>query len=355
MTREALQLILRKAQSQPGFARQIYHEPATVFSQYNLTTEEKRALLGGSISAIEECCGGTLSPWLAELLRKYHQEGYNKRRESVMKEINAIILRQDLAPRIHLLKIAAPAIANKAQPGQFVVIRIDETGERIPLTISDWDHEQGTITIVFRETGDTTERLATLKASDSIQDLAGPLGVPTQIEKFGTVVCVVADYGVAAIIPVAQALKDIGNKVIVIARAPGEDLLFQADRLRRTSHELIITTDNVSEGCDFISELVKCIQNNKVDRVICFAPTCIMRLCAATTKPYRIKTMVTLNPIMVDGTGMCGTCRVSIGGTTKFACVDGPEFDGHEVDWNLLMARRCRCSEQRQPWMRGYF
>jgi ferredoxin--NADP+ reductase len=272
-----------------------------------------------------------------------------------MKETEKILLRQDLAPQIHLFKIVAPAIARKAQPGQFVMVRIDETGERIPLTISDWDRKEGTVTIVFRETGDTTERLATLRASDSIQDFVGPLGVPTHIEKFGTVICVAADYGVAVIAPVAQALKDMGNKVIVIARAPDETLFFQADRLRNASHELIITTDDSSEGRDFITELENCMKNNKVDRVICFAPTCIMRLCAAATKPYGVKTMVALNPIMIDGTGMCGTCRVSVGGTTKFACVDGPEFDGHEVDWNLLMARRCRCSDQRQPMMRGYF
>jgi hypothetical protein len=174
MTREALQLILRRAQSQPGFARQVFHEPATVFSQYNLTNEEKRALLSGSISAIEKCCGSGLSPWLAELLEKYRYEGSNQRRESVMKETEKILLRQDLAPQIHLFKIVAPAIANKAQPGQYEMVRIDETGERIPLTISDWDRKEGTVTIVFRETGDTTERQATLKASDSIQDFVVP-------------------------------------------------------------------------------------------------------------------------------------------------------------------------------------
>lgn len=355
MSREALQLILRKAQSNPGFVREIYHEPAAVFSHYNLTTKEQRALLSGSISAIEECYGSGLSPWLAGLLEKYHYEGSIHRRESVMKETDRILWRQDLAPRIHLLKIFAPAVARKAQPGQFVMVRIDETGERIPLTIADWDRDEGTVTIVFRETGDTTEQLARLRATDSIQDFVGPLGMPTQIGKFGTVVCVAADYGVAAIAPVARALKDLGNHVIVIARAPDEYLFLQAERLRGDSHELVVTTDDSAEGRDFISELVNYLQHDKVDRVICFAPTCIMRLCAAATKPFGVKTMVTLSPVMVDGTGMCGTCRVSVGGTTKFACVDGPEFDGHEVDWNLLMARRCRCSGQRQPWMRGYF
>jgi ferredoxin--NADP+ reductase len=355
MTREALQLILRRAQSQPGFVQQIYHEPASVFSQYSLTADEKRALLSGSISMLEECSGGALSPWLVENFTKYQHEGCHKRRKSVMNENNTILVRQDLEPQMHLFKIAAPAIANKAQPGQFVIVRIDETGERIPLTISGWDREAGTITIVFRETGHSTERLASLQASDSVQDLAGPLGLPTEIEKFGTVLCIAADYGVAAIAPVAQALKDAGNKVIILARVPGNDVLGQAERLRRAGDELIVTTDDVTDGRDFITELTKCLEQNRIDRAICFAPTCVMRLCAATTKPYGVKTMVALNPIMVDGTGMCGTCRVSVGGTTKFACVDGPEFDGHEVDWNLLMARRCRCSEQRQPWMRGYF
>jgi ferredoxin--NADP+ reductase len=156
-------------------------------------------------------------------------------------------------------------------------------------------------------------------------------------------------------VPVAKALKEAVNKIIIIARAPDVNLFSQVDRLRTAGHELIITTDDGYEGRDFITELDNYLKNNKVDRVICFAPTCVMRLCATATKPYRIKTIVALTPIMIDGTGMCGTCRVSVGGTTKFACVDGPEFDGHEVDWNLLMARRCRCSEQRQPLMRGHF
>jgi ferredoxin--NADP+ reductase len=249
----------------------------------------------------------------------------------------------------------APAVAKKAQAGQFVMIRIDETGERIPLTIADWDRKECSVTMVFRETGDTTEKLAALKTGDSIQDFVGPLGEPTNIDKFGTVVCVAADYGVATIAPVAKALKDAGNKVIIIARAPDVNLFLQVDRLRNAGHELIITTDDGYEGRDFITELDNYLKNNKVDRVFCFAPTCVMRLCATTTKPYGVKTIVALTPIMIDGTGMCGTCRVSVGGTTKFACVDGPEFDGHEVDWNLLMARRCHCSEQRQPLMRGHF
>lgn len=348
-------MILRKAQSQPGFIRLIYHDPAAVFSQYNLTSGEKHALLSGSVSALEECCGGGISPWLAGLLRKYYNEGTSQRRESVMNEENKIVFRQDLGPQMHLFKIAAPAVAGKARPGQFVMVRIDETGERIPLTISGWDREAGTVTIVFRETGDTTEKLAALKASDSIQDFVGPLGLPTQIENFGTVVCLGADYGVAAVAPVAQALMEAGNNIIIIARAPDDNLYYQAERLRQASHQLRITTDDGSRGRDFITELTDCLEHNGVDRVMCFAPTCIMRLCAATTKPYKVKTMVTLNPIMIDGTGMCGTCRVSVGGETKFACVDGPEFDGHEVDWNLLMARRCRCSDQMQPLMRGYF
>ena len=254
-----------------------------------------------------------------------------------------ILKRQDLVPGIHLLKIDAPKVAKKAKPGQFVVIRIDEKGERIPLTVADWDEKEGSVTVVFMEVGTTTHRLATLGTGDSIADFVGPLGVPTHIEKLGTIVCVAGGFAVAVIRPIAQAMKEKGNKVISILGARSKDLLFWEDELRRASDELIITTDDGSYARKgLVTEPLKELLENghKIDMVMAIGPTVMMKFCAKTTEPFGVKTVVSLNPIMVDGTGMCGCCRVSVGGVTKFACVDGPDFDGHQVDWDLLMARQ---------------
>jgi len=246
-------------------------------------------------------------------------------------------------PNIHLFKIEAPAVAKKAQPGQFVVIRIDEIGERIPLTIADWDEKEGSITIVFMEVGTTTARLALLQAGDRIADFIGPLGLPTHIDKFGTVVCVAGGVGVAPIAPITRAMKQAGNKIISILGARSKDLIFWEDELRSVSDQLIVTTDDGSYArkglvTEPLKELLE--SDEKVDRVIAIGPSIMMKFCAKTTQPFGVKTIVSLNPIMVDGTGMCGCCRVSVGGVTKFACVDGPDFDGHQVDWNLLFARQ---------------
>ena len=246
-------------------------------------------------------------------------------------------------PGIHLFKIAAPKVANKAQAGQFVVIRIDEKGERIPLTIADWDKAEGSVTIVFMEVGATTHRLALLKAGESITDFIGPLGLPTHIDKFGTVVCVAGGFAVATIMPIARAMRQKGNKVISIMGARSKNLIFWEDELRRVSDQLIITTDDGSYGrkglvTEPLEELLK--GNDKIDRVIAIGPSIMMKFCSLTTEPFGVNTIVSLNPIMVDGTGMCGCCRVSVGGETKFACVDGPDFDGHQVDWDLLFARQ---------------
>jgi ferredoxin/flavodoxin---NADP+ reductase len=254
-----------------------------------------------------------------------------------------IISRQTLATKIHLFEIEAPAIARKAQAGQFVVVRIDEKGERIPLTLADWDGKKGSVTVVFMEVGATTCRLALLKAGDSIADFVGPLGVPTHVDKFGTVVCVAGGVGAAPITPIARALKEKGNKIISILGARSKDLLFWEDKLRGVSHQLIVTTDDGTYGrkgvvTEPLKELLE--SREKVDRVIAIGPSIMMKFCAQTTKPFGVKTIVSLNPIMVDGTGMCGCCRVSVGGVTKFACVDGPDFDGHQVDWDLLFARQ---------------
>jgi ferredoxin--NADP+ reductase len=254
-----------------------------------------------------------------------------------------ILLRQDLVPNIHLFKLDAPAIAKKAQPGQFVMVRIDEKGERIPLTIADWDRKEGSVTIVFMEVGATTHRLATLKAGDSLANFVGPLGIPTHIEKFGTVACVAGGFAVAVIMPIARAMKESGNKVISIMGARSQNLIFWEDQLRRVSDQLIVTTDDGTYGRKgLVTEPLKELLSSgqKVDRVIAIGPSVMMKFCAKTTEPFGVKTIVSLNPIMVDGTGMCGCCRVSVGGVTKFACVDGPDFDGHQVDWDLLFARQ---------------
>ena len=256
-----------------------------------------------------------------------------------------ILLKQDLVPNVHLFKIAAPAVAKKAQAGQFVVIRIDEKGERIPLTIADWDEKEGSVTIVFMEVGTTTQRLALLKTGDSVANFVGPLVLPThiEIEKFGTVVCVAGGFAVATIMPIARALRAKGNKVISIMGARNKDLIFWENELGSVSDQLIVTTDDGSYArkglvTEPLKELLE--GNGGVDRVIAIGPSIMMKFSAKTTQPFGVKTIVSLNPIMVDGTGMCGCCRVSVGGVTKFACVDGPDFDGHQVDWDLLFARQ---------------
>lgn len=257
-----------------------------------------------------------------------------------------ILLRQDLVPKVHLFdlfEVAAPSVAKKAQAGQFVVIRMDERGERIPLTIADWNEKEGSVSIVFMEVGTATHRLALLQAGDYIANFIGPLGLPTHIEKFGTVVCVAGGFGAAVIVPIARTMRKAGNRVISIMGARSKDLIFWEDELRRVSDQLIVTTDDGSYArkglvTEPLKELLEA--GERVDRVIAIGPSLMMKFCAKTTGPFGVKTIVSLNPIMVDGTGMCGCCRVSVGGETKFACVDGPEFDGHQVDWDLLFARQ---------------
>jgi len=263
-----------------------------------------------------------------------------------------ITLREDLVPSIHLFKVEAPAVARKAQAGQFVVVRVDEKGERIPLTIADWNREEGSITIVLMEVGATTRKLAQLEVGDCIANFVGPLGRPTDIEKFGTVVCVGGGVGVAPIVPIARALKEVGNRVISIMGARSKDLLFWEDRLGSVSDQLIVTTDDGSYARKgLVTEPLKDLLEGeeRIDRVIAIGPAVMMKFCSLTTKPFGVKTIVSLNPIMVDGTGMCGCCRVEVGGQTKFTCVDGPDFDGHQVDWDLLFARqRIYLGEEKQ-------
>ena len=253
-----------------------------------------------------------------------------------------ITAREDLASVTKLLKVEAPDVARKAKAGQFVVVRVKEHGERIPLTIAEYDRESGEVTIVFQEVGKTTRLLGTLGVGDELASFTGPLGRPTEIEDYGTVVCVGGGAGIAVVYPIAQALKQAGNMVISIIGARNKDLLIWEDRMRSASDELIVCTDDGSHGRKALvtEPLKEILENRKVDVVWAIGPTVMMKFCALTTKPFGVKTIVSLNSIMVDGTGMCGSCRVEVDGETKFVCVDGPEFDGHEVDWNLLMGRQ---------------
>ncbi len=253
-----------------------------------------------------------------------------------------ILRKRELVPTIHQLDVAAPRVAEKAMPGQFVILRIDECGERIPLTIADFDAADGTVTLIFQEIGKTTRQLASLNAGDSIADLAGPLGRASAMERFGTVVCVGGGVGIAPIFPIARGLMDAGNRVISVIGARSADILFWEERMEEASSKLYVTTDDGTKGHHgFVTDIVQNVieSGEQIDRVIAIGPPVMMRAVAGVTKPFGVKTVVSLNPIMVDGTGMCGACRVLVGGVTKFACVDGPEFDAHEVDFTLLMSR----------------
>ena len=254
-----------------------------------------------------------------------------------------IVTKEELNPVIDLISVQAPALARKAKPGQFVVIRVDEVGERIPLTLADWDEKEGTVTLVAMQVGTSTYKLACLNVGDYILNLVGPLGLPSDIERFGNVVCVAGGVGAAPVFPIARALKQAGNRIISILGARNKDLLFWQERLQSVSDELIVTTDDGSYARKgVVTEALKEVleRGARIDRVIAIGPAIMMKFCSSTTKPFGVPTFVSLNSIMVDGTGMCGCCRVSVGGVTKFACVDGPDFDGHEVDWDLLFKRQ---------------
>jgi len=254
-----------------------------------------------------------------------------------------IVTKEKLGPVTDFMEVEAPEVAKKAKPGQFVVIRIDEVGERIPLTLADWDDNEGTVSLVAMQVGTSTHKLACLKAGDHILNLVGPLGLPSEIERFGTVVCVGGGVGIAPLFPIARALRQAGNKIVSIIGAREKGLLFWEERMRSVSDELIVTTDDGSYARKgLVTEPLKEIleRDKQVKRVIAIGPAIMMKFCSVTTKPFGVHTIVSLNSIMVDGTGMCGCCRVSVGDVTKFACVDGPEFDGHKVDWDLLFKRQ---------------
>lgn len=261
-----------------------------------------------------------------------------------------ILFKSNLAPAVYEFLVDAPLIAHKCQPGQFVMIRTDEDSERIPLTIADFDREKGTITLIVQAVGNTTKHLCgTFEEGDDILDVVGPLGRASEMGKFGTVVCVGGGIGVAPVYPIARAYHKLGNKVISIIGARNKDLIIWRDKMQAVSDELIITTDDGSEGhkgfvTDPLREMLE--KGEKIDYVIAIGPVIMMKNVAATTKPFGTKTVVSLNTIMVDGTGMCGGCRVMVGNENKFACVDGPEFDGHLVDFANLLLRQTMYKDQ---------
>jgi len=239
--------------------------------------------------------------------------------------------------------IVAPEIARKAKPGQFVVIRANETGERIPLTMAGTDTEAGTIKIIFQVVGKTTALLRSFGEGDEITDIIGPLGIPTHVENLGTVICVGGGTGVAVMYPITKAYKEAGNNVIAIIGARTKDLLILEEEMTAASHDLRVTTDDGSYGHHgFVTDVLKQILDERDDvrLVVGIGPVPMMKFLCKMTKEYDVKTMVSLNPIMVDATGMCGACRVSVGGRTRFCCVDGPEFDGHQVDFEELVKRQ---------------
>jgi ferredoxin--NADP+ reductase len=269
-----------------------------------------------------------------------------------------IVEKQVLSETVKLMKIKAPLVAKKAKAGQFIILRIDENGERIPLTIAEYDRDKGLITVIFMEVGKTTKQLGKMKVGEFLLNFVGPLGVPSEIKKYGTVVMIGGGVGIAPLYPVIRELKKIGNYVISILGARNEKLLMLEKEIREYSDELFITTDDGSKGHKgFVSDVLQKLidEGHKIDMVMAIGPVIMMKVVADVTRPYKIKTLVSLNPIMVDGTGMCGGCRVTVGNEVKFACVDGPEFDGHLVDFNNLNLRNrrficqeekaCKCSE----------
>jgi NAD(P)H-flavin reductase len=265
-----------------------------------------------------------------------------------------ILAREDLAPVTKLFVVRAPVVARKAQAGQFVIVRIDAEGERIPLTIADFDRQEGTITLVFQEVGKTTKQMGTMQAGDEFASFTGPLGLPSEIENYGTVLCVGGGVGIAPIYPIARALREAGNKVLSIIGARSKDLLFWEDKMRSVSDELIVCTDDGSYSRKALvtiplKELLE--SGQPIKHIWAIGPAIMMKFCCLTTQPYGVPTIVSLNSIMVDGTGMCGACRVEVGGQTRFVCVDGPEFDGHEVDWDQLLARQRIYLEQEKAAM----
>jgi ferredoxin--NADP+ reductase len=254
--------------------------------------------------------------------------------------MHKIVTKKELAPKIKLFEVYAPEIAEKARPGQFVILVIGEKGERIALTIAGYDAKKGTITFAFNEVGKTTKQLGLLKEDDCIESIAGPLGVPSEIKNFGRVLCVGGGVMIAPMLLQVKALREAGNTVTTVIGARTKELLFFEEEMRALSNVFYVTTDDGSKGYAGIDFLKEIVSKEKFDRCVTMGPVVMMRSVSEITKPFGIPTVVTLTPIMIDGMGMCGVCRVTVGGKMKFACVDGPEFDGHFVDFDELINRQ---------------
>jgi ferredoxin--NADP+ reductase len=245
-----------------------------------------------------------------------------------------------LAPKIKLFEVYAPHIAEKARPGQFIILIINEKGERIPLTIAGYDVKKGSITFAFNEVGKTTKQLGLMEKGERIWNITGPLGNPSEIRSFGKVLCVAGGVMIAPMLLQVKALREAGNTVVTVMGARIKDLLFFRNEMEALSHRLYVATDDGSEGYKGLDFLKEVLAVEKFDRCIAMGPVPMLQKVCELTKPYKIPTVVTLLPIMVDGMGMCGVCRVNVGGQMKFACVDGPEFDGHLVDFEQLIKRQ---------------
>ena len=255
--------------------------------------------------------------------------------------MNKIIEKEFFSENVAKIIIDAPDIAKSRKAGNFVIIRLDDKGERIPLTIADGDPEKGTITLVVQKVGVTSAKLLAMNVGDEILDLVGPLGKATHIDKFGTVLCAGGGVGVAPLLPIVKALHEAENRVITVLAGRSKELIIMEDEMRKYSDEVVIMTDDGSYGKQGLvtAGMEEVIQREKVDKAVVIGPAIMMKFGSLTTKKYNIPTEVSLNTIMVDGTGMCGACRISIGGKTKFVCVDGPEFDAFQVDWDQMMMR----------------
>ena len=270
--------------------------------------------------------------------------------------MNKIVKKEFFSENVVMFEVEAPEIAKSRKPGNFVIIRLDEKGERVPLTIAKADVERGTITIVAQRIGVSTYKLAALNEGDYIHDVVGPLGHPTHIEKVGTVLACGGGVGVAPLLPIVKAMKEAGNRVVSILAARNKGLIILEDDIRKYSDEVIIMTDDGSYGKQGLvtAGMEDVIAREKVDLCIAIGPAIMMKFCALTTQKHEIPTVVSLNTIMVDGTGMCGACRVKVDGKTRFVCVDGPEFDAHKVDFNEMLMRMGGYKEQEKEAFEAY-
>ncbi|MFH1747030.1 MAG: sulfide/dihydroorotate dehydrogenase-like FAD/NAD-binding protein [Planctomycetota bacterium] len=264
-----------------------------------------------------------------------------------------VVQRRMIVPNLHEFTVQAPEVAEMVQPGNFIILRPDEYGERMPLSVADWDRTAGTVTSIFMQVGGSTAKLARLQPGDSIPTYAGPLGKETVIDNYGTVLCIAGCYGIGSIYPVARALKEAGNRIFTLIEARSSFLLYWQDRLANVSERVIVITRDGTAGYKgHISRLGEILKLEKIepDLIIVNGCTFLMMKTSKVTAPLATKTIVNMNPIMIDGTGMCGVCRLTVAGKVKFACVDGPDFDGHEIDWEeFLMRRQTYNPEEVQP------